>query len=563
MKSITAIGAALALTFVASAPANADSPFVGNWKVQNVSSASEPTYVLMQVEEKDGKLTAKALASPLLSNKASIEKFHADAKSMQFEVHAGQAVYRFKVYVPRDNAKSKDPLGSIRLGNQVGLVRLVKTDEVELKAADAQKVPPERKTLTEAQKMDGKERVAALREILTANGDKPVAYLAAQTLLQNLIKDDGKDTELRVLAESWISIGALYGPEVENHTRLAVCQQLNRTGKAAPLAIEFARQAEKKLSQKDDPAQLATVLKVLATSLRSSGKTAEALELLPRIEKIEEPLDALFAKTAVPFATEPFKGREGKSQRVAVVELFTGAYCPPCVAADIAFDAALKTFGPKDVLLLQYHLHIPQSDRLTNDDTQARYKYYQKSIRGVPTTFLNGKTTKALGGGKTQSQNSYKTLRGEVSEALEKDATAKLLLRVERKGEQLDIRAHVAELKEPGDTMKLRFVLLEELVRYPGGNGQRLHHHVVRAMPGGAEGFVLKNAEGKTSATVNLAELQKSLDAYMTTYNKGARPFVDDEYPLKLRHLKVAALIQDDDSKEILQAAQVDVPEKD
>ena len=78
----------------------------------------------------------------------------------------------------------------------------------------------------------------------------------------------------------------------------------------------------------------------------------------------------------MPFKPSEFKGRKGESKRVALVELFTGAYCPPCVAADIAFDAAMETYKPQDVILLQYHTHIPAPDRLTNADTEdARDKY--------------------------------------------------------------------------------------------------------------------------------------------------------------------------------------------
>src|SRR5262249_55591951 len=129
------------------------------------------------------------------------------------------------------------------------------------------------------------------------------------------------------------------------------------------------------------------------------------------------------------------------------------------------------------------------------------------------------------------------------------------------KGNKIDINAEVTGLKKPGDNMRLRLVLIQEVVRYPGGNGQRLHHHVVRALPGGASGFGLKEAANKQSVKVDLDELKKSLDEYMTKYNEGPRKFLDDESPLEMKHLKVVAFIQDDDSKEIVQAAQIDVPD--
>jgi hypothetical protein len=102
-------------------------------------------------------------------------------------------------------------------------------------------------------------------------------------------------------------------------------------------------------------------------------------------------------------------------------------------------------------------------------------------------------------------------------------------------------------------------VLVEDVVRYAGRNGQRLHHHVVRAFPGGVEGFALKEKASTQSAKVAVGDLIKGLNDYLTEAGK-RRPFFDDERPLQLEHLKVVALIQDDESKKILQAVQADVP---
>jgi hypothetical protein len=102
-------------------------------------------------------------------------------------------------------------------------------------------------------------------------------------------------------------------------------------------------------------------------------------------------------------------------------------------------------------------------------------------------------------------------------------------------------------------------VLIEDVVRYVGSNGQRLHHHVVRALPGGDEGFAVGEG-GKHTASVNLGKLRKALDTYLTEF-AAKRPFRDDERPMDLSWLRVVAFVQDDDSREILAARQVDVPE--
>ena len=81
---------------------------------------------------------------------------------------------------------------------------------------------------------------------------------------------------------------------------------------------------------------------------------------------------------------------------------------------------------------------------------------------------------------------------------------------------------------------------------------------MVRALPGGADGFPIKEKTAKQTASVNLAELRKNLTSYLDDFSKKA-PFPNERRPLDLKRLKVVAFVQDDDSKEVLQAAQVDV----
>ena len=103
--------------------------------------------------------------------------------------------------------------------------------------------------------------------------------------------------------------------------------------------------------------------------------------------------------------------------------------------------------------------------------------------------------------------------------------------------------------------------LVEETIKYVGGNGIRMHHHVVRAMPGGADGMALKEKSGSKTAEVDLAALRKSLKNYLDDFEKGGREFSNPNKPLAFKNLRVIAMIQDDSSKDILQAVQLEVPE--
>ena len=306
------------------------------------------------------------------------------------------------------------------------------------------------------------------------------------------------------------------------------------------------------------PAVAVSILKILAAALRKSGQAEQAATLQPRIDKLEATLDAEFVKNAVPFKTKASAGRSGDSNRIALVELFTGAHCPACVAADIAFDALLRTYKPSDVVFLQYHLHAHGPDPLTNADSEKRASYY--GVSGAPTIYLNGLEGPAAGGPKPEGRQSYIELEPKISGELNSGTKTKLELTAQRKSDTIDISADVSGLESTGDKVRLRFVVVQDTVRYPGQNGQPLHHHVVRAFPGGVEGAKLDKAQSKHTAQVRVAEMAKSLNDYLDMAS-AKRPFPDDERALDLKHLKIVAFIQNDDDKKVIQAAQVDVEE--
>src|SRR5262245_31462852 len=260
-----------------------------------------------------------------------------------------------------------------------------------------------------------------------------------------------------------------------------------------------------------------------------------------------------------PFKSDTFEGRKGKSERAVLVELFTGAECPPCVAADVAFDALEKTYKPTDVVLLQYHLHVPGPDPLTNPDTVNRMKYYAKYVEGTPTMLFNGKPG-APGGGPLQAgRKKYAEYREVIEPMLEKDAGAKIELTATRKEKDISIKANVSDLAKVGENVRLKLFLVEDHVRYTGGNALRYHHGVVRAMPGGVKGFALPKKTAEQTVTVNLDDLRLKINDYLDDCAKNEGEFPKPDRPLELKNLRVVALVQDDDTNDVLQAAQVDV----
>jgi hypothetical protein len=251
------------------------------------------------------------------------------------------------------------------------------------------------------------------------------------------------------------------------------------------------------------------------------------------------------------------------------MELFTGAQCPPCVAADVAFDALQKSYKPTDLVLVQYHMHIPGPDPMTNTDTTARWAYYQKlfpydpqtraGIGGVPSSIFNGKPGGGTGGGMAASENKFQQYANVINPLLEKTSSVKVAGKAKRQGDKIDIAVEVAN--GDGEDMKLRLLVVEESVKYVGSNGIRFHHQVVRAMPGGADGIAVKDKAFKHTATVNLADVRKELTKYLNDF-VAANPnrlFARPDRPMDMKAVRVIAMVQNDKTGEIVQTMQIEV----
>jgi hypothetical protein len=353
-----------------------------------------------------------------------------------------------------------------------------------------------------------------------------------------------------------------YGPRWQAEIDARIAEALVSQDGHGAVALEHAQRALKSLGEKAPAASQVRVLKTLAAILKKTDRAKEATDTEARLAKLEAVLDQEYLAKVPPFKPEVFAGRKSQSDRVAVMELFTGAQCPPCVAADVAFDALIKSYKPTEVIFLQYHMHIPGPDPMTNPGTEARWDYYRKTfpdgIRGTPSTVFNGTPQAGGGGGMAAAEKKFAQYKEILDPLLETPAGATIALSAARLGDKIEIKAQVSDVSQPGESCKLHLVLIEENVRYVGTNNLRFHHHVVRALPLGMAGKALTEKNATVTATVSLEELRKQLNAYLDDYAT-KRPFPHADRPLDLKGLKVVALVQDDQSKEILQAKQAEV----
>jgi hypothetical protein len=411
--------------------------------------------------------------------------------------------------------------------------------------------------------MDGKKVVGVLGNDKTA----AAAYMVPTTTTTiaakaSFSKLNATDEELRTWADSACRVakdnGPLWSAEVNGQFAVAFL-----AARQPRFAVEHAIAAEKALDGQSSREQQVKVLQVVSRVLTDAGKAEELKPLAARLNKLEKLLDDDYVAKLPSFKMEKFAGRKAPSERVVVMELFTGAQCPDCPPADVGSEFLLKTYAPSELVLMVYHLHIPGPDPMTNADTEARWKYYRdvhgKKVPGTPTSLFNGTPKGGYGGRLPDTEKYYQTYRGIVDPLLETPAPCKITASATQVGDKISIDAHVAGVKEPGKDKKIRLALVEESVRFLGANKIRFHHQVVRAFPGGVAGVAVMNPTGSVQAEVNLLDVRKKLIGYLDNYAATQRPFAQVSRPLDLEHLRVIAFLQDDATQEILQAVQVDV----
>lgn len=254
------------------------------------------------------------------------------------------------------------------------------------------------------------------------------------------------------------------------------------------------------------------------------------------------------------------------TSRVPLLEVFTGAGCPPCAAADLAVDAAMERFGTAAVLM--YHVHVPRPDPMSNPDTVARSTAY--AVTGVPTLLVDGSGRMSGGGPREDAPRTYARLAPllEKAAATAPDATLTLGVRAEAGQVRVSVEAALAPAARaaiaagsPNWGLVVRLALAETDLRYSGENGIRFHPMVVRAL---AE-FPMPAATFSGTHTFDVARLTPALQAYLDEYERrndrfGPMTFAEKKAAINPSQLQVVAFVQRTDDARVLQSAVVRVP---
>lgn len=266
-----------------------------------------------------------------------------------------------------------------------------------------------------------------------------------------------------------------------------------------------------------------------------------------------------------PLHAAPFRRTAARSNRLVLAEVYTGAGCPPCVGADLAFEAVLERYPRSDVAVLMYHEHIPRPDPLTNNDTLTRWKWQQG--RGVPTYAVDGEVSGRGGGGRDSAPELESYIRAFIEKQLETPAGAALELKAANDGRGVRATARVASISKPNPNLVLNLALVEKDVRYSGENGIRFHPMVVRRLHTVSLKNVANLQEAHAFSLPEVAEnLTKHLDAFEKhddRHNKdGQFRFAERKDSVDPAGLAVVAFVQDSATKEVLQAAWADAPKE-
>ncbi len=255
--------------------------------------------------------------------------------------------------------------------------------------------------------------------------------------------------------------------------------------------------------------------------------------------------------------------------KVVLAELFTGAECPPCAAADYAFDALSEYYPRSMFVILEYHEHIPAPDPMTNPSSFGRYLYYGGNF-GTPTAIIQGQDRITGGGPKFLAINRFNVYKFMAKKYFDEKPVVTITGTVQNKMKLVKVKLEIKENKGINNNANLHVALVEKSINYPGGNGVTKNIFVVRDLFNNANGSPLnfKNGLDEFNVTFNLKKIENDLVNYLNapekypSWRQGV-PFTGwRQKPDKLNknNLAVVAWVQNNQNKEVLQTLYLNVP---
>jgi PGF-CTERM protein len=226
-------------------------------------------------------------------------------------------------------------------------------------------------------------------------------------------------------------------------------------------------------------AKISSILVVLLMTL--SGMTL----LVPAAAADEAPMEV--------FAT---------TDRTVLVELFTGADCPPCVNADHGLEDFIADHTRKEALALVYHRDIPRPDKLETTECVNRQGWYVSSGgHSTPNMWVDGKIVRVGGfnsraAGEQWFETQYNTRRATKSE-FSMNVDGRITTQLTG-----TVWVNVTALGTPTlSNLYLHTVIAREYYGpWNGGNGVMDHYYTVRKMLPNENGEAISISSGQTKS---------------------------------------------------------------
>lgn len=256
--------------------------------------------------------------------------------------------------------------------------------------------------------------------------------------------------------------------------------------------------------------------------------------------------------------------------RTVLAELFTGAECNPCVASDRAFDKLGEYYPRTDLAILEYHVHIPGPDPMTNPDTYKRYQFYGGNF-GTPTVFIDGGEKLVGGGGSIVAANRFRVYEHLVSKYQKRIPVLAITGTAEIKNDIVKVTLTISSATTfKKDSLMIHIALAEKSIEYTGANGVDKHIFVVRDLAHGAEGtpLILGKKDAHHTVLINVDDIQNGVATYLDDPTKdpswkgtfsGWKERTDS---IDRSNLAIVAWVQNATTKEVMQSIYMDVTNK-
>ncbi|MDR2560353.1 MAG: hypothetical protein LBC63_01075 [Holophagales bacterium] len=270
--------------------------------------------------------------------------------------------------------------------------------------------------------------------------------------------------------------------------------------------------------------------------------------------------DLISRRAALPFHPPPFKAPENWQGRAVLAELFTGSECPPCVAADFAFDGLIETYPTKHLVVLVYHLPIPRYDPMMNHATIRRQAYYGPSvITGTPTVVVDG-VNKVNAGGYYRYETplrSFNAIKAKIDDLMGAATEVSIKASAALNGDKVQVDCEFSKVIPNAD---YNIVLVQGEEIFYGFNTIVSHKMVVRDMatvsPAAKATFVFNIPEGEKTASEFITEWGKTGPAAARIRGSS---WPQQNTKVNRDSLKAVVFVQDKETKQIHNSFVVDV----